>query len=627
LVPGPLAIKNHRHPYHVQREDSLRDIARGFTQANAAAPPLTLARLATALAAQRRGLTPGSKWHMVESLPEVSLSTAKVSLESGSMDPGSPLSFLLSVKNASQQSKRWLNLRYVINEIEHAIQGVPDVGDYQASKWLTLVLPIDSGQGTDAGVQTAIPQVQVPIPLRSYPPPSRLPAQNGAPTYPNVANVAQARRWNYSFDVQTLKAAQDTDHLRVEFGEDPSAVFMLDRVNMNSLFLWLAVFIEAYPALMTDLARLPTLAPGATDDIAAYAVQALSDIADNVASALASSSLAIEGDSPGATNTYGYQMTTTTDDSGAHLSEMTLSVELGPTSNPVWPASVYIQSPTAPTGGSGPNAGFLPMAPTGPSGPSGLSIQYLYPADILQDQTQTYRFVFANRDIIWDSTGRGAIAVTRNDRLITQGPLATGGATGPVRTSSQFIYQTPYAQFVDPTVPWIDNDAPIYLATIDPKVVPPRPINHYLSKLLEAAMDVTPGGSDPGHHIEVQCAYGTVLAGADGDHLIATTPILLAPAKDVGPENVQDFVSHFSQSLTNWQSSSAVSPTKGLLIFELSIFTQAQSQMQARKLTAHGLSLQSNSPGPTLLPLAPILRFSNLQILMVDIDWADAGNP
>jgi hypothetical protein len=264
------------------------------------------------------------------------------------------------------------------------------------------------------------------------------------------------------------------------------------------------------------------------------------------------------------------------------------------------------------------------MAPTGPSG---LSSQYVYPEDILQNQTQTYRFVFANRDIIWDSTGRGAIAVTRNDRLITQGPLATGGATGPVRTSWQFIYQTPYAQFVDPMVPWIDNDAPIDLATIDQTVRPPRRIADYLAILLEAAMDVTPGGSYSGHLIEVQCAYGTVLAGADGDRLIATTPILLAPAKDVGPGNVQDFVDHFAQSLTNWQSSSGVSPTTGLLIFELSIFAQAQSQMQARKLTAHGLSLQSNSPGPTLPPLVPILRLSNLQISMVHIKWGDAGNP
>ena len=182
--------------------------------------------LADLLAANRTPLAAAATLTIVETLPDMSLSTAKVSLgRIGALDGAPPpLTFLASVKHASQRSALILNLDYVVNELEYAIRDVPLAGTYQASSWLTFVRPFDpAGGGADGVVDTAIAQLQVPIPLRAYPPAPMLTGQSGVASHSDAAAFPDVREWDYRYDFDVQSAAQDADHLRAVFGEAGAA--------------------------------------------------------------------------------------------------------------------------------------------------------------------------------------------------------------------------------------------------------------------------------------------------------------------------------------------------------------------------------------------------------------------
>ncbi len=598
LRAGPLVAdrKEFPNPYDVKASDTLAEVARGVSQANGGRP-LDVDRLAVLLRDQPV-LRPGAALRMADPLPEMSISTAKVSLGplGASGGPPPPLSFLLTVKHAAERDKLLLNLDYAVNEIEYAIRDVPGAGSYQASRWLTLVLPLDRSRGgIDAGVRTAIPQVQVPIPLRAYPPPSILAAQSGAAADPGAPDFARARMWDYRFDVQTRKAAQDTDHLLVTFGEPRGA--LAGAAVYDELFRWLAAFTDAYPRLKDDLARLPELAPGAQDPVAAYAVQSLSLLAERVAQALGGGALQAAA-SGGAADTYRYRMTTLAD--GPLLSTLRLDPESGhagfrlaaPEAGPrgasgTWPL-VFVKSTTG-GGETGPEPGFLPM-----EGGDGF---YAYPPGFRADETLTYRFRFDGRDVIRNATGRGAIAVSRNDRLVAHGPLGPTGAGAPVPTASDFIYRTPFVQFADPLVPLIDNDAPIDVSAGSG----PQKLREQLLSLLRRATDVARGGGAP-QVIEMLCSYGFPLAGVDDGTLVATTPIRLVPSRTISPADVEPFADELAASLNEWHRTSGVTGDDGRLVFALSVFS-------------------TGTDGGAL----PILRFRNLQLPVSAVLWDGAA--
>ena len=106
-------------------------------------------RSRSALAPLAGRLTPGVELRIVETLPDMSLSTAKVSLGpvGATAGPPPPLTFLVTVKHAEEQRNLLLNLDFAINELEYGIRNVANAGTYQASSWLTLVRPFDRGAG------------------------------------------------------------------------------------------------------------------------------------------------------------------------------------------------------------------------------------------------------------------------------------------------------------------------------------------------------------------------------------------------------------------------------------------------------------------------------------------------
>ena len=613
VAAGNLKLAGYPAAYDVRPTDTLPDVAAGISSANPGKKALTLDSLALALAPLAGRLTPGVELRIVETLPDMSLSTAKVSLGpvGATAGPPPPLTFLVTVKHAEEQRNLLLNLDFAINELEYGIRNVANAGTYQASSWLTLVRPFEPGRGgADAAVSTAVPQVQIPIPLRAYPQPPLLTGQSGLASAPGATAFPAVRQWDYRYDFAVRSAAQDTGHLKVAF-TDPHQLFGA-AVLGPTLYAGLAAFITAYPALSADLARLPGLPLGSQDPVAGHAIEALSQLAESVAHGLSGTGLDASV-ARGATAAYGYGMTTL--DDGTNLESLTLVPELGPTgASAVWPA-MYLRRPEGATGGTGPDSGFEEMP-----GTNGV---YRFPRPVARDTDVAYRARFSERDVIFDKTGRGSIGVSRNDRLIAHGPLGPTGSPAPVPTYNDFVYRTPPVEFVDPLVPLIDNGARIDVAALGASGR--QPLAQRLLDLLRAATSVVPGGSTGSQLIELLCAYGFDVAAAGDDSIVVTSPIRLLPATLVGPADVHAFATRLATNLTGWYHKSKVDPGLGYLVMELSVFTSAQSRLGARAgRAAPGSEAVSGGPaGATAAPPAkPVLRLTNLQLDMASIDWS-----
>ncbi len=617
LPAGPISFPSYPKQYDVTATDTLATVAAGLAKSNNT--PLSLDGLADLLAANLVPLAVGATLVIVEPLPDVSLSTAKVSLGRIAALGGTPppLSFLVSAKHAAQRSALLLNLDYAINELEHAIRDVPEAGAYQASSWLTFVRPFDPARGgADAVVDTAIPQVQIPMPLRAYPPAPMLTGQSGVASHPNAGTFPEVREWDYRYDFDVHSAAQDADHLRAVFGEAGGATLFEASAGIKSIFRALAAFITAYPVLKDDLARLPGLAIGAQDAIAAHAVQALSYLAQDVATELSNALASADLESASAADTYAYRMTTSND--GISLKTLTLTPEPPlPIGATAWPR-MYARDPAAAGTRVAPDpedAGYEELEQVDAS--RGL---YEFPSGFGVDADVTYRARFSHRDVIRNATGRGAVSVSRNDRLIAHGPLGPTGSPAPVPTYERFIYQTPYVEFVDPLVPLIASSTPIDVTTLGAPLPAKKPLSTHLMNVLAKATSVVPLGPGAGEELELLCAYGFPLAESEHDSITVTTPIRLVPTRTVSPDDVAQFALDLSSSVGSWRSQAGIDETQGLLVFELTVLTAATSRLPARRPRASALpTAVAAAVGP---PRKPILRLTELQLPLASIDWS-----
>lgn len=154
------------------------------------------------------------------------LSTSKVALSNA---PGSSfLTFLFGSRDeagseALRRGHATLMLSYAISHLEHDIRSVPGIADYQASSWLTFVLPLADAAGAPLARPLSeandLGTVTIPLPLRAYPTPPSLVAQvgEGEPIDPQGDLLRQAQAWRASFDYERPGVGSDTLHAVVTF--------------------------------------------------------------------------------------------------------------------------------------------------------------------------------------------------------------------------------------------------------------------------------------------------------------------------------------------------------------------------------------------------------------------------
>ena len=249
--------------------------------------------------------------------------------------------------------------------------------------------------------------------------------------------------------------------------------------------------------------------------------------------------------------------------------------------------------PDRPPAGTGPDAGFLELTPLGASGQTAA---FGYPPGFPAGSRITQRFLFYARDVIQNQNSMGGIYVTRNDDLISSGPL--GSATGPqgsIPTNPAFVYQTPLITFIDRLTPFVVDPSAINIAGLTGPSGK-RTLAQHIETMLDAVLELaTPIGATVDNHLSMLCSYGFVVA-AD---LVAKTPIRLVPAQLLTAAGKAKFASDLSASIKHWPGWPGSSDT-GMLILDVSVFT---------------------NPGPTGPDpnLKPILEFENLRVSISDI--------
>ena len=301
----------------------------------------------------------------------MALSTSKVSLGpvGATAGPPPPLTFLVTVKHAEAQRNLLLNLDFAINELEYGIRTVANAGSYQASSWLTFVRPFDHGATRR---ETAIPQVQIPIPLRAYPQPSVLTGQSGLASPPGATEFPEARHWDYRYDVRSGRRPRTPTTCRSRSATRRSCS---GRPCGPTLYAVAGGVHHCRPRVE----RRPR-PPARTRGRRARPGRrprgrGTRDLAENVAAGDRRSRALADAAGRGATAAYGYGMTTL--DDGTNLESLTLVPELGPTgASAVWPA-MYLRRPEGAERRHGaglrlrPDAGYrrrLPLPATGREG-------------------------------------------------------------------------------------------------------------------------------------------------------------------------------------------------------------------------------------------------------------------
>ena len=226
-----------------------------------------------------------------------SISNAKVQLNFEEVqDDSSEISFIFSTKNADTTKVVSLDMSFQITHVEFEIENVPDVEGYQASKWLTFIIPANMEPPTrEASVLIQqLGQVDIPILLRNYPEPPTLTKQEAVPVVPTEGETTkkileQATEWGYEYQYNEVQAAQDKIFSNISFNAALQASNASLMGVQRNLFNDMAQMISVWPQVLSDLTTyLTKIKPSSDDDDpnvspAYYAMQTFVETTNNLA--------------------------------------------------------------------------------------------------------------------------------------------------------------------------------------------------------------------------------------------------------------------------------------------------------------------------------------------------------
>ncbi|UTY59515.1 hypothetical protein [Massilia sp. erpn] len=139
-----------------------------------------------------------------------SFSSAKLTLGAAGK---SDLSFLFYAKRPGDSALADFDIDYAVTNLEHDIGPVNGIKGYEASSWLSFLLP-PGAQDAAAGnpLYRKLGPVSIPIPLRAYPPAPSMTSQSQRQSLPAQAKLAQILQWDYRYGYANAGMQQDTVH-------------------------------------------------------------------------------------------------------------------------------------------------------------------------------------------------------------------------------------------------------------------------------------------------------------------------------------------------------------------------------------------------------------------------------
>ncbi|HWA90321.1 MAG TPA: hypothetical protein VG889_09820 [Rhizomicrobium sp.] len=486
----------------------------------------------------------------LEIIPEHTLSTGKIDLSTAT----GAANILFNVASEEQHKKVFLDLDYEINEVEYDIRPVPGAGGYEASEWLSMILPINRQNGAPSGVSLTPGIQEIPVPLRSYPNAPTLLGQGGAPSHPGTADLDAIKRWSYATSYRYDMAEQDvvslTATLNATVGYQPSSFAGDDVTQVLPLFEALAQFVGVYPQLSPSLASL--LKAGGDAAAQRAAAGAFAQMAANIAStwaarwAPAPRRLAARDDEtpfPPVPVTFQMTLTAQTSFEPPVLDTVILTLADGSPANVVsFPELTAVwadRSVTPQVQDAGERSRVYAFQP------SVDEPDRLIPAF----EAVVYRWSFADLNLILQQTAISAIEISRNANLVSSG-----------RTAEAFVFTTPLTGFSTPLGPFVQQPALVDITALGTGVG---------AALAAALASILAGDPAISRVMRLALQYGYELAPGigGGEPIISNLPIAFFPQFFAGETaSVQAVVD-------TWLAANTVSQTGSRILLDLTIYS------------------------------------------------------
>ncbi|WP_440067484.1 LysM peptidoglycan-binding domain-containing protein [Tenacibaculum discolor] len=434
-----------------------------------------------------------------------SISNAKIQLDYEDGEKTSDISFIFSTKNSKEFTSVALGMDYQITHVEFDITDVPDVKGYQASKWLTFIVPVNLAETVEPNfdnspLQQSLGIVDIPIVLRNYPKPPTLTTQEGK-AVSVVGNTTKetlekASEWNFTYTYSEDQAAQDQIYSDIRFNTfDSKNNKSLRKASSRNLFNDMAQMVSVWSSVLNDMTKYLTLISPTSDETdsnlnkAFSAMKAMVQITNNLAVAWSehnnnnnniaasnNSSLVKTQESQEPTSVYNFiiqqnedsYFTTTCDcQGGKECKRLVVSIVLPENMSEI-DKQLFLNKFSLAEIPNAPLINIKNYTRVQATDESGTPIEnsYWYVKDP-KAKTKEYlgypcSFEIPNRTVEvnglnvlqFQNTWAG-IAVIRNEGLVEDNP-----------TNPEFIYRTPLIRFSNKLIPLLSNNTEINIAKI-----------------------------------------------------------------------------------------------------------------------------------------------------------------
>ncbi len=502
-----------------------------------------------------------------------SLSNAKLSPENSSS-----LSFLFSTQTARKEPFVELDLDFKTTHLEYDIQENELFKGYQASSWLSFVLP---PEGQPLG------SAQIPIVLRDFPEAPVLLRQDARQSDDITSGMSAlemlevATGWDYLVRYNQRLSAQDWLQVEVQFNL-PESAQARGAAGMDLLDA-LAAFHFHWSALRTDLQNLlapidaksiATLPESALQE-ASHALQAFERLVRNVAETWA----AWTPPKPalvGAENAKTAKIFAVREFSPQNSSKLRVeSKDLNEEAFSDIPDPVVLVGPEE--------------TPPTQLNPAGHDYAILYS----EANAQPFRALsFEKLNVLAYQNALAAIYLSRNEELISG-----------KKSNEDFVYYTPQTRFPYPVIPLLNNDIEVDIGSLLPGK---NPLVNYLAEFFKKLLDkVHLPGQEKAITLQLDCSYAYRLANDPAQPLIRL-PIVLVPPYEFrldGPQadfliNATSLAGQLAREIVEWEEAEQPAPgnAQARLVFDVAVFsTISQSRQPVLRLRNVVLGLEGIS--------------------------------
>ncbi|MEW2221099.1 hypothetical protein AB0939_17700 [Streptomyces sp. NPDC006990] len=480
---------------------------------------------------------------------------ASYSLSSSGIDLSRPVSrtgFLLRLSDPRWQSNVDIDIDYEVLDLEYEIRAEPQVGGYEAGRWLAFRPPL-SGDRKPAALQVTPGRAQVPVPLRAYPAPPVLLGQAAGASAAGPSSGAEplsgAPLWTYSVTYTHEHAAQDEVWVTVAF--NVSAEAALSGTGDDDVVSALAAYGCVAEGLWSHLAGY--VSGAGTPAARANAAVAFGELVERAAEAW-DRRWPLRAEDPPVPGPAGPSAATAR---GPGHVEATLRVHVGHLSDEggTWLDAVELTAlADGPgPGGTWPEVEYLDMEGHAvrlvPDTPVGSSRTYRCTPRVPTSGRPRLRLHWPNLHVMSYQNARAALSVCRNSRLVPDGPP----------TDEQFVFRTAPAVAPDVVTPFLVWDTPVDISAAGS-----------IEEALSATFATFTGASgSPSAVVSIDYGFELVAGEAEGQGLVSRLPIALAPL-DMTPTAATTVARVASDWLLDNDPPSA---RGGMLIFSIKLFS------------------------------------------------------